>query len=208
MGLASTAEAELLDRAFAVYDTVSHLSWLKDANYAQTSGYVADGRMDWNNANGWATGLTVGGFTGWRLPTTLQLDATCSGSFDAGSPYGVQSGGFSCTGSELGNLFYNGLGGTAGQSIANPAYHNANYDLFTNIQSSAYWSGTEYAPDPSYAWGFGTDNGSQYYDYKDYNYYAWAVRSGDVAAVPEPGVMGLLGIGALAWAGTRARRRG
>ena len=120
MGLASTAEAELLDRAFAVYDTVSHLSWLKDANYAQTSGYVADGRMDWNNANGWATGLTVGGFTGWRLPTTLQLDATCSGSFDAGSPYGVQSGGFSCTGSELGNLFYNGLGGTAGQSIANP----------------------------------------------------------------------------------------
>ena len=66
----------------------------------------------------------------------------------------------------------------------------------------------EYAPVPNYAWGFITDNGYQYYDFKGFSYYAWAVRSGDVAAVPEPGVMGLLGIGALAWAGTRARRRG
>ena len=76
------------------------------------------------------------------------------------------------------------------------------------MQNSVYWSGTEYAPYPSIAWLFLTGNGHQGYDTKDNNYYAWAVRSGDVAAVPEPGVMGLLGIGALAWAGTRHKRRG
>ena len=181
-----------------VYDSVRNITWLANAN--------ANGLMNWTAANTWANGLTVGGFTGWRLPTTLQPDATCSDSIDAGSPYGAQSYGVSCTGSELGNLFYNGLGGVANQSITTT--HNANYDLFTNIQSSVYWSGTEYAPIPDNAWYFGTDDGYQDYGLKDNSSYAWAVRSGDVAAVPEPGVMGLLGIGALAWAGTKARRRG
>jgi len=205
MGLAPTAQAELLDRAFAVYDTVSHLSWLKDANYAQTSGYDTDGQMTWAAGNAWAAGLTVGGYTGWRLPTTLQPDATCSGSF-TDPTYGVQSGAFSCTGSELGNLFYNGLGGVANQSITTT--HNANYDLFTNIQSSVYWSCTEFAPDPGSAWLFVAGNGFQNFVGKDIIFYAWAVRSGDVAAVPEPGVIGLFGVGALAWAGAKARRRG
>jgi len=156
IGLAPTAQAELLDRAFAVYDTVSHLSWLKDANYAQTSGYDADGQMTWAAANTWAAGLTVGGFTGWRLPTALNADGSgpCSS--------------FNCTGSELGNMFYgdinHGLGGTANKDITNPLYHNANYYLFTNIiQFSVYWSGTEYAPSPSGAWDFGTYNGNPAY---------------------------------------------
>ncbi len=139
------------------------------------------------------------------MPTTLQPDATCSASL-TNSTYGVQNYGTGCTGSELGNLFYNGLGGVAGRSIATT--RNANYDLFANIQSSVYWSGTEYAPFPPYAWYFGTVVGGQYVDDKDFNGYAWAVRSGDVAAVPEPGVIGLFGIGALAWAGAKARRRG
>ena len=76
------------------------------------------------------------------------------------------------------------------------------------MQNSVYWSGTEYAPNPNLAWYFSTNDGLQYGVNKDNGYYAWAVRSGDVAAVPEPGVMGLLGIGALAWAGAKARRRG
>ncbi|MCX7114069.1 MAG: PEP-CTERM sorting domain-containing protein [Proteobacteria bacterium] len=76
------------------------------------------------------------------------------------------------------------------------------------MQNSVYWSGTEYAPHPGLAWTFNTDFGDQDNVLKANLYYAWAVRSGDVAAVPEPGVMGLLGIGALAWAGAKARRRG
>ena len=76
------------------------------------------------------------------------------------------------------------------------------------MQNSDYWSGTEYAPNPIVAWFFVTNDGSQGGDSKGSSLYAWAVRSGDVAAVPEPGVMALWGVGALAWAGTRARRRG
>jgi len=145
IGLAPTAEAALMSRlgGLAVYDTDRNITWLKDANYAQTSGYDADGGMNWTAANTWAASLNIGGYTGWRLPTTLQPDATCSASL-TDSTYGVQNYGTGCTGSELGNLFYNGLGGVANQSITTT--HNANYDLFTNIQSSVYWSGTEYAP--------------------------------------------------------------
>ncbi len=189
IGLASTAQAELIDRVFAVYDTVSHLSWLKDANYAQTSGYDADGQMTWAAANTWANGLTVGGFTGWRLPTA---DPACGAIYN-------------CINSELGNLYYTEGGLSQGSNITSSAVLSG---LFSNMQNSVYWSGTEYALDLGRAWDFDTGSGGQHRVLKSFNFYAWAVRSGDVAAVPEPGVMGLLGIGALAWAGTKHKRRG
>ncbi|MFZ4860535.1 MAG: DUF1566 domain-containing protein [Desulfuromonadaceae bacterium] len=183
MGLAPTAEAALIKRlgGLAVYDTDFNITWLANAN--------ANGPMNWTAANTWAAGLNIGGYTGWRLPTA---DPVC----------GVN---YNCTNSELGHLFYTEGGLTQGQSITSSAVLPS---FFSNMQNSVYWSGTEYAPSPDFAWYFNTDFGIQGIDGKDYNYYAWAVRSGDVAAVPEPGVMGLLGIGALAWAGTRARRRG
>ena len=193
MGLASTAEAALISRlgGLAVYDADRNLTWLANAN--------ANGLMNWTAANTWAAGLNVGGYTGWRLPTTLQPDPSCS------SQSGGDSYGYNCTGSELGHLFYTEGGLTLGQSITSSAVLS---NLFINMQNSVYWSGTEYAPNPVNAWYFYTSSGYQSYDVKVNNNYAWAVRSGDVAAVPEPGEMGLLGIGALAWAGTRARRRG
>ncbi len=53
--------------------------------------------------------------------------------------------------------------------------------------SYAYWSGLEYAPNTFYAWYFYTYNGSQYYFDKNYQFHAWAVRSGDsLSAVPVP----------------------
>lgn len=42
-GNASTAEA--------FFDTVLNITWLGDANYARTSGYDADGYMNWMAAN-------------------------------------------------------------------------------------------------------------------------------------------------------------
>lgn len=165
MGLAYTAEATLIDRVFAVYDTDLNISWLKDANYSQTSGYDADGRMTWQAANTWAASLNIGGYTGWRLPTALNAD----GSGPCGPAY-------NCTGSELGHLFYTEGGLTSSQNI------NASTVLksfFSNMQNSDYWSGTEYAPNPNNAWNFNTDNGNQNNDNKDNNNYAWAVRSGD-----------------------------
>jgi len=79
------------------------------------------------------------------------------------------------------------------------------------MQNASYWSGTEYASFPNSAWFFSTDIGYQMFGAKIPIFYAWAVRSGDVGGtgtVPEPDMIWLLGAGALAWSGTRSRRRG
>ncbi|MBL8500649.1 MAG: hypothetical protein JNL77_08740 [Nitrosomonas sp.] len=52
------------------------ITWLADADYAKTSGYDADGVMNWPDAKAWVAGLSIGGITGWRLPTA---DTSCSG---------------------------------------------------------------------------------------------------------------------------------
>ena len=63
---------------------------------------------------------------------------------------------------------------------------------FDGVQSIAYWSGTEYAPVPRYAWHFSANVGFQDFDGKGYALYAVAVRPGDVAAsVPEPQTLAL-----------------
>jgi len=103
-------------------------------------------------------------------------------------------------------MFYSNLGGTAGVSIASS--HNANCDLFTNVQSYAYWSGLEYAPIPSLAWFFPFDSGDQGASIQSKAFFAWAVRPGDVAAtVPAPGTVVLMGLGLAGLMGACGRRR-
>jgi hypothetical protein len=64
--------------------------------------------------------------------------------------------------------------------------------VIVNLQSDGYWSGTAYAPySDTGAWGFytGSDQNFSGYQYGKIQlnpFYAWAVRPGDVAAVPEP----------------------
>jgi len=89
-----------------------------------------------------------------------------------------------------------------------------------NLRSYAYWAGAMYSRDPvdvhpygdwrgGQAWGFGTDTGYQGHFYPNYGFeghgfYAWAVRDGDVAAVPEPSPAILFGAG---FAGLALMRR-
>lgn len=181
----ASAEAALIERlgGLAYYDDVANLTWLADANYAQTTGYDADGLMTWAEANAWAAGLNVGGVTGWRLP---EVDENCSGMW--------------CYDSEMVNLFHGVLGnefGINGYRITGP---------FSNVQDYLYWQHQEVATDTSTAWlivwesGF---KGLQAWQEKDMLNYAWAVRTGDAGVVPVPAaawlfVSGLfvLGLGA------------
>ena len=153
-------------------------------------------------ANVWATGLNVAGVTGWRLPDTMQPDASCGVQSGHIPPQGSE---FNCTGSEMGNLFYNVLGGVANTSIATT--HNANYDLFSNIQSNFYWSGTEFAPATHLAWAFNFSNGHQFEGLNTSNLFSWAVHLGDVSPIPVPAAVWLFGSGLLCLIGVARRRR-
>lgn len=159
-----------------VIDTDLNLTWLANANLAATetfgvSGIGADGVMNWDTAQSWIDGMNTAGYLGfndWRLPTTLQPDATCS--YQAPG----YSGAYNCTGSEMGHLFYTKLGGVAGSSILSSS--DPDLALFQNVQSYYYWTGTEHAPDTNFAWRFTTSNGYQGARYKDGKLFAWAVR--------------------------------
>lgn len=188
-----------IDSFEAYYDTDLDITWLARAN--------VNGRQTWAEANTWAANLRFTDvinhitYDNWRLPTTLQPDASC------GNQSLWASSGPRCTGSEMGHLFYSELGGTVGQSILTT--HNSNYYLFTNFQSGGvYRSATEYAPDTNRAWTFDFSLGYQNAYGKSSVFYALAVSPGDVgiAAVPEPETyaMMLAGLGML---GFMARRR-
>ena len=196
----STASAALISRlgGQAVYDTDFNITWLANAN--------ANGPMNWDNANAWAAGLNVGGYTGWRLPTT---DSDCGESYN-------------CINSEMGHLYYTELGLTQGKNITSST--SPYLALFTNFTFNndipAYWTGSAAPSFGSFlqAWVFrlgyagagGNFAGQQYTDDQIFWRYAMAVRSGDVggSSVPEPGILGLVGIGTLAWVATRSRRLG
>ncbi len=104
----------------------------------------------------------------------------------------------------MGNLFYNVLGGYSNTPIS--LHHNANYDLFSNIQSE-YWSATEYALNPDFTWTFIMSSGSQQSNNKDGSYNAWAVYDGDVSAVPIPSAVWLFGSGLIGLIGIARRKK-
>lgn len=229
------AQAALHDRGGGLlYDDVLDVTWLADANYAKTSGYDADGLMTWQQALTWAANLSyhdsVRGVTydDWRLPMVrdgglADYNYTYFGT-DIG--YNVRTVGEDGTMySELAHMYFNNMGFKSyyspsggnqsdGGIFGDGAYHwgEARSGLgpngaIQNLQSYAYWSGTAYAPVPGlYAWGVNTDVGYQGSSYQYNGFHAWAVRPGDVAAVPEPVPAALFGAGL---AGLMlARRRG
>lgn len=76
-GLTVSANATLIDRGGGlIYDTDFNITWLQDANYANTSGYDAGGAMTWDEAMTWVSNLVYGGYDNWRLPTALNQDGS------------------------------------------------------------------------------------------------------------------------------------
>jgi hypothetical protein len=93
-----------------------------------------------------------------------------------------------------------------GQNSDGTYYQQNNVGLVNNLQNSAYWSGAEFSPGSVNSWEFTTQIGYQNNSIKSEQLYAWAVRPGDVAAVPVPGAVWLFGSGLLGLLGMKKRR--
>ncbi|MDP8567581.1 Lcl domain-containing protein [Methylophilus aquaticus] len=211
-----------------VYSSVSDVTWTKDANLlgsmiaadsgviskivaASTnnygiSGYTVSasdfsailGQTTWYGANAFISYLNSINYAGsnqWRLPgvvnTSIGTNTATNGT---------------TAGDELVELFYSELSGTANSAIPNTT-------TFDNEQAWAYWSGTEYAPIPNYAWNFYNNIGLPDGRKKNSWYYAWAVTSGQIvssstpSAVPIPAAAWLFGSGLAGLAGLRRRKQ-
>lgn len=223
--ISSTANAALYSRlgGQAYYDSTLNITWLANANLADSndfgvSGVSFNGAMSWSTANDWIAAMNTAAYLGtsdWRLPFMLDTGASgCDLAFtgtDCG--YNVQTKSGSTVYSEMAHLFYVTLGNTGlydtGGSLTGcagfPNYCLSNAGPFSNLQANYYWTGTQYAPDTSKAWYFNFGSSSQYPEPASSDLYAWAVRPGDIAAVPVPGAVWFFS-GALALLGAVRRR--
>lgn len=155
--------------------------------------------MTWGAALHWIDAMNVANYLGasdWRLPKMLDVgDDGCNFAF-----YGTDCGYNVLTGSAA-TTIYSELASLWHDSLGNVAYFDATgngpqagWDVtdtgpFNDVQNF-YWFGTGYGVGTASIWTFRTDYGAQGLANNDNGgYYAWAVRSGDIAAVPVPGAM-------------------
>ena len=180
--LAGTAQAALQNRDLNG-DGQTDAFYDTDLNITWLRDADVNGLKQWGAAVTWADTFSFGGYTDWRLPTS----DTCQN--------------LNCAGSEMGHLWYVELGNTAGALT--------NTGNFQNFQSYAYWSGTEVSGVAQNAYYFYNAIGGQYGHNETDDFYAMAVRDGDVTtAVPEPEtyVLMLGGLAAMVLAIRRKRR--
>ncbi len=207
LAYSTVAEAALLDRGGGlIYDDTLDVTWLFDANYALTNGTdpdaTPDGRMILSDANTWVANLSYYDsvrdvtYTDWRLASMdVDLDGTivdCSAVTAA-----------VCQDNEYGHLYH-----VDGITAGNPG-------LFENIQGNVtaggYWSGTSSGTTSSWAFQFSdgispSSDGSNLERNNSSLLYPWAVRDGDVSAIPLPATIWLFGSGLIALIAVRRRK--
>ena len=159
--LSGQTQAALHDRGNGmIYDDVLNVTWLQDLNYAQTSGYDADGLMTWAEAMTWTSQLNYQGFTTWRLPS--------AGVY----PYDVEP-------AEFRHMFFTNLGNDgAGTGVncypscfTNTSFIDGTTGLtvyLTNINNNWYWLLEADDADPvNYKKAFSTGDGIQDVSYNN-----------------------------------------
>jgi hypothetical protein len=214
----------------AYYDTVLDITWATNANIDELGGWLAGGKNTWNNQVAWAAGLTLGGVSGWRLPTVSPIDgSTFDTSFSNNATTDVRYAHTTTDGtdggwrnasntpvSEMGHMYYVTLGNLGGctpddanpsSCVLQPGWGLTNTGPFFDVQLAIYWSGTEF--DSGNAWFFQINHGGiQDNGNKNGSGYGWAVRSGDVpAVVPVPAAVWLFGSGLIGLLSIARRKR-
>lgn len=204
------AGASLLPRGTAmVYDDGTGLTWAVSPSAAA---------MTFSAAQAWVAGLVVDGIGGWRLPDVVDLNTPGCDPGYAQPPYyrsadcgyiGAMDGA-----SELSRLLYGTLGNNVRSSLVNSGPFRVNPSGFawlgrshppttsTTLTVEGWWIGGS----NSFSWGLALNEGFQGPAYVESLGYAWAVRTGDVAAVAEPAPALLMGAGlfTVAWSVRRA----
>jgi len=161
-GYIFSPNAELINRGGGlIYDTDLDITWMQDANYANTSNYQGtnhiNGQMQWEDAKIWAGSLVYQGYNDWRLPKMEINGLPCTG--------------VDCMQTEALHLFNN-----EGISYSTPG-------IFINVKTS-YWSQTESKDDSDLAKKFSISSSGNYEDTMKTSYfYVWAVRNGD--SIPD-----------------------
>jgi hypothetical protein len=112
----------------------------------------------------------------------------------------------------LGNLWYYDTAGNnqSGYGFLNSTFIDAGTGQtvsFLNLQhTNAYWEKEQYSLYPDRAWNISGSSGYHAAYLKYWPSTAWAVRDGDVAAVPVPAAAWLFGSGLIALAGAARRK--
>jgi hypothetical protein len=154
----------------AYYDPNLGITWVANANI--------NGSDSWHNHVAWVASLSIGGVSDWRL-ASMDVDGD-------GNVVNCAGGGVAdCADNEMGFLHWD-----EGITFGAPG-------PFSNVQSTAYWSGTE-ASNTALAWNFNFDLGGLHTNFKGNNSFAWAVHSGDVGGGPPVTSVPALGTGGLA----------
>lgn len=211
--LSFNLHAALIDRGNGlIYDDVLDVTWLQNANLANT-------KMNWEDSLAWADSLSFAGFDDWRLPSLTHsvgpnndktdLFVNCgNGRFDmdmSGCDFGWNS---TSVTHELAYMFSVNIGNQA--TVDSTGSFNVNGGLlnvsapdavggsitFSNVQASSYWYGNEFSDQQSFF--FAMHTGGQFILDKSTELFAWALRDGDVrptsaatfqqniAQIPEP----------------------
>jgi uncharacterized protein (TIGR03437 family) len=149
--LQGSATLTLSPDGLTVYDTVSNITWLANANLATSNRFTlpvcngtgtgiqtcvnASGSMNYGAAAAWVAAMNAAnylGHTNWQLPTTPLVDNTCGKTGPSGASFG-----FGCTAGAL-DTIYNTVG-LKSPNTAVPVPGNT-AGPFSNVPPYLYWS--------------------------------------------------------------------